>query len=328
MHTQDIFTQNDFTLRTIVPEQDFPRIAELLSADQEDDVLAEDLLEDEGKVLERRILRHRVAEIEQHDGNHQIIGYSFAGYYPSSPAGEFYTNLVVDPAYRGRGLGQLLADELSEYLRSQNANQVWCEVHEGDDSHKAFAERRGLAVRSHQLRATLDLATFDDAPFAHFIERAETTGVRLCAFADVERSEKNIRQLYDINGVAALDDPASDGAYIAYENWIKIVLNGSWFQPEGQMIALDGDTFVGLSAITYEQESNTGSVLISGVDKAYRGRKIMQALKLMAIRYAQQQGASRVVTEYDARNELMRAIHKKFGFVESPGRFEMSGGFV
>jgi RimJ/RimL family protein N-acetyltransferase len=152
-------------------------------------------------------------------------------------------------------------------------------------------------------------------------------GIRLAAFADVDQSEENIRKLYDINGVAALDDPASDGAYINYENYKKVIFGASWFQPEGQMIALDGDKFVGLSAISYNAEDQTGYAMIAGVDAAYRNRKIMQALTLRAINYARAKGATRVVTNVETVNAPMRAINRKFGFVEEPGKYEMEATF-
>ncbi|MEZ4621867.1 MAG: GNAT family N-acetyltransferase [Caldilineaceae bacterium] len=102
-----------------------------------------------------------------------------------------------------------------------------------------------------------------------------------------------------------------------------MIFGASWFQPEGQMIALDGDKFVGLSAISYSHEEQIGYIMISGVERAYRNRKIMQALKLRAIHYARAQGATQVVTHVETVNAPMRAINQKFGFVEEPGKYEM-----
>ena len=89
------------------------------------------------------------------------------------------------------------------------------------------------------------------------------------------------------------------------------------------MIALDGNKFVGLSAISYSAEEQTGFIMISGVDAAYRNRKIMQALTLRAIRYARDKGATRVVTHVETVNAPMRHINQKFGFLEEPGKYEM-----
>ena len=89
------------------------------------------------------------------------------------------------------------------------------------------------------------------------------------------------------------------------------------------MIALDGDKFVGLSAISYSAEEQIGYIMISGVDRAYRNQKIMQALKLRAINYARAKGATSVVTHVETVNATMRHINQKFGFLEEPGKYEM-----
>lgn len=306
-------------IRLANPAEDFPRIAELLSVNTKETTSAQELLDEHNVDMPERILRHAVAINDQG----VIVGFNFAGHYPSMKPHQYFVNLVVDPAYRRQGIGAQLWDDLVRYLSAQGANALLAEVQEGDPVHYRFAETRGFTPRTHQLRAILDLAHFDESKFAAITGQVEALGIRLASFADVAQSEENIRKLYDINGVAALDDPASDGAYINYENYKKVVFGASWFQPAGQMIALAGDKFVGLSAISYSAEEQIGYIMISGVDAAYRDRKIMQALKLRAINYARAMGAARVVTHVETVNAPMRAINQKFGFVEEPGKYEM-----
>jgi|694.fasta_scaffold152877_1 RNA polymerase sigma factor (sigma-70 family) len=310
-------------IRLANPTQDFPRIAQLLSADTAEPTSAQDLLDEHNVDMPERILRHAVAV----NAKGEVVGFNFAGHYPSMKPQQYFVNVVVDPAHRRQGIGSQLWDDLVSYLRTQAADALLAEVQEGDPAHYRFAEKRGFTPRTHQLRAILDLKGFDERKFDGFTAQVEAMGIRLAAFADVDQSEENIRKLYDINGVAALDDPASDGAYINYENYKKVIFGASWFQPEGQMIALDGDKFVGLSAISYNAEDQTGYAMIAGVDAAYRNRKIMQALTLRAINYARAKGATRVVTNVETVNAPMRAINRKFGFVEEPGKYEMEATF-
>ena len=306
-------------IRLANPTEDFPRIAQLLSADAAETTTAQDLLFEHNVEMPERILRHAVAINAQG----LVVGFNFAGHYPSMQPGQYFVNVVVDPAHRNQGIGTQLWQDLLNYLRAQGADALLAEVQEGDPLHYRFAEKRGFTPRTHELRAILDLQHFDEDNFAAITPQVEAMGIRLTAFADVAPSEENIRKLYDINGVAALDDPASDGAYINYENYKKVIFGASWFQPEGQMIALDGNKFVGLSAISYSAEEQTGFIMISGVDAAYRNRKIMQALTLRAIRYARDKGATRVVTHVETVNAPMRHINQKFGFLEEPGKYEM-----
>lgn len=306
-------------IRLANPTQDFPRIAQLLSADTAEPTSAQDLLDEHNVDMPERILRHAVAINAQG----VVVGFNFAGHYPSMKPNQYFVNVVVDPAHRQQGIGTQLWQDLLNYLQAQGADALLAEVQEGDPAHYRFAEKRGFTPRTHQFRAILDLQHFDEAKFALITPQVEAMGIRLAAFVDVAQSEENIRKLYNINGVAALDDPASDGAYINYENYKKVVFGASWFQPEGQMIALAGDKFVGLSAISYNAAEQIGYIMISGVDAAYRNRKIMQALKLRAINYARAKGATRVVTSVETVNAPMRHINQKFGFVEEPGKYEM-----
>ena len=306
-------------IRLANPTEDFPRIAELLSADTAEPTSAQELLDEHNVEMSERILRHAVAINDQG----LVVGFNFAGHYPSMKPHQYFVRLVVDPAHRRQGIGTQLWQDLLNYLQAQGADALLAEVQEGDPAHYRFAEKRGFTPRTHQMRAILKLEHFDEDKFAAITGQVEALGIRLAAFAEVAQSEENIRKLYDINGVAALDDPASDGAYINYENYKKVVFGASWFQPEGQMIALDGDKFVGLSAISYSAEEQIGYIMISGVDRAYRNQKIMQALKLRAINYARAKGATRVVTHVETVNAPMRHINQKFGFVEEPGKYEM-----
>ena len=330
LHEQRPSNDEQFTnqvidrIRLANPLEDFPRIAELLSADAFEATAAQELIDEHNVDMPERILRHAVAINAQG----AVVGFSFAGHYPSMKPHQYFVNVVVDSAHRQQGIGAQLWDDLSRYLREQAADALLAEVHEGDPIHYRFAEKRGFTPRTHQLRAILDLKHFDESKFAAITKQVQALGIRLTSFADVEQTEENIRRLYDINGVAALDDPASDGAYINYANWKKVILGASWFQPAGQMIALDGDKFVGLSAISYNQEEQMGYIMISGVDAAYRNRKIMQALKLRAIHYARVMGATRVVTHVETVNAAMRAINQKFGFVEESGKYEMEAVFT
>jgi RimJ/RimL family protein N-acetyltransferase len=64
--------------------------------------------------------------------------------------------------------------------------------------------------------------------------------------------------------------------------------------------------------------------MITGVDRMYRGRKIALALKLLAIRWAIEKGASCIVTDNDSQNAPMLAINRKLGYVPRPGIFRLT----
>ena len=64
--------------------------------------------------------------------------------------------------------------------------------------------------------------------------------------------------------------------------------------------------------------------LFTGVDRAYRGRKLAQAVKVLALRYARDVlRVDTVRTHHNAKNAPMIAIDRKLGYVQQPGTYLM-----
>jgi RimJ/RimL family protein N-acetyltransferase len=308
----------DITIRLANPQTDFPRIAELRTMTERYPVTAEMLHEDEERQIAGKIRRRSVATAN--DGH--IVGYSVAIHYPSQPQGRFHVSGAVDAVRRNQGVGTALYDDMLKFVREQGATRLYCEVREDSQESLRFATKRGFSVNNHAIESALDLSTFDESQAAGLIEAVEATGIHFCTFADTGITLEAQRKLYEINRIASTDDPASpDDTFPSFENWQKIILGASGFQPEGQILAVDGDRYVGLAAVSYDREANTAESMLTGVDCAYRGRKIAQALKLLTIRFAQARGATHITTENDSRNVAMLAINKKFGYKSQSGYF-------
>ena len=64
--------------------------------------------------------------------------------------------------------------------------------------------------------------------------------------------------------------------------------------------------------------------LFTGVDERYRGRKLGQAVKVLALRYARDVlQVSTVRTHHNTFTLPMIAIDRKFGYVQMPGFYSM-----
>ena len=60
------------------------------------------------------------------------------------------------------------------------------------------------------------------------------------------------------------------------------------------------------------------------MDRRYRGRKLAQAVKVMALRYARDVLKVKIVhTDHNTMNQPMIAIDRKLVYVEMPGTFVM-----
>jgi RimJ/RimL family protein N-acetyltransferase len=131
-----------------------------------------------------------------------------------------------------------------------------------------------------------------------------------------------------LNDTAAMDTPGSDGGHpwASFEDFQRSVCQADWYKPAGQMIVIDeasGD-WAAMSAITRFEGNDAAHNLFTGVYKRYRGRKLGQAVKVLALRFARDVLQVRKVrTNHNALNEPMLAIDRKLGYAQVRGSYLM-----
>ncbi len=79
-----------------------------------------------------------------------------------------------------------------------------------------------------------------------------------------------------------------------YAGFEEFVIQAPWFRREGQLLAVDGDQWIGMAAVGLFPETHSAYNEYTGVLRPYRGRKIATSLKVLAARYARQNGADRL----------------------------------
>jgi GNAT superfamily N-acetyltransferase len=304
-------------LRPVDPATDFPRMAEILSTARPEPLTAQILHEWEAQTP-AGLVRQRTAAMDE---TGRMVGVGRAEREPWMKPGRFWLSIVVDPDWRRQGVGALLHDDALRFAREHGATSLEGET--GDDCPEClrFAERRGFKADRHLLESTLDLATFDEDPVAGIVAAAEATGIRFFTLADLGDTEEAQRRLYALNRRLALDIVGLDDTFAPFEEFRKAVCGASWYQPDGQIVAADGDTWIGMAAVGYFAETNSMYNMMTGVDAAYRGRGLAQALKLLAIRCARRYGADYIRTNNDAENAAMLAVNRKLGYRPAPGKY-------
>jgi RimJ/RimL family protein N-acetyltransferase len=136
------------------------------------------------------------------------------------------------------------------------------------------------------------------------------------------------RKLYALNDMTDSETPGSEGqhAWLSFEDFQEKVCRSDWYKPAGQMVVINTatDIWVAMSAITRFAGTDYAYNLHTGVDKRYRGRKLAQAVKVLALRYARAAlDVNTVRTQHNAQNAPMIAIDRKLGYVQTPGTFSM-----
>jgi GNAT superfamily N-acetyltransferase len=305
------------SIRPVQPESDFPHIVALINVVEPEPVTLAQFQQWHAHMPLGRICRRMVAT----DERDEAIGYSAAVHESWSPARHFYVWVTVDPQRRGQGVGSALYADAQAFLESQGAISLTSEVRDDCPASLRFAERRGFSVEGHQFESTLDLAAFGETPYQGVIPALEAAGMRFFSMADLGDSQAARLKLYALNHATSLDVPGANAVDMPFSEFEQWVLGAEWYRPDGQLIAADGETWVGLAAVQLLPQSQGAYNLMTGVIRPYRGRRIALALKLKAIRYARAHGARTLRTHNDSLNAPMLAINRKLGYRPQPGKY-------
>lgn len=311
-----------FTLRPVDLKRDLGPMAELFSVEQDEPITESDLGSDH-EAQKERILRLMAAE----DEGGEFLGFNWMT-RSRSDSSQAFLYLIVEPGYRGQGVGRLLYSDLE--LTAQNAQVTQLQATVRDDCPKcrSFADRNGFGEQRHSLGMTLDLTAFDDRPYEAVISRLQAEGFQFTTMEALGNAEEAQRKLFALNDMTASESPGSEGVHPwqDFEDFQRSVCGADWYKPAGQMVVIDSatGTWAGMSAITRFEGTHHAYNLHTGVDRRYRGRKLGQAVKVLALRYAREVlKVNTVRTNHNSQNAPMIAIDRKFGYVQTPGTFAM-----
>ena len=223
------------------------------------------------------------------------------------PWGDFAQgDVAVVPARRGGGIGSALFAEISSRARGLGKNEIKGEVQESDAESRAFFERRGFAQVGGEKAVVLELEGIDTP------EAEPPEGVRI-----VTRAEEPDRldEMYGLATQADEDIPGSAGVQ-SYERWRAVDIDRPNCLPELCFIALAGDEVIGYAILQDSGDRAFHGLTVTRRD--WRRMGVATALKHAEIAAAKRAGYQRLLTESEERNEPMRRLNEKLGFVPAP----------
>jgi GNAT superfamily N-acetyltransferase len=221
---------------------------------------------------------------------------------------------------RGSGVGSALLGELSGWARGLGYAELTGPVKEEDPSSLDWAARRGFAEVGRNSLLVLDLTAIE-AP------RVEPPhGIGSVTWAERPGAEA---AMYEVAREAYPDVPGEDDAVMApFEEWLSMDMQGAGDRPEATFLALADGEVVAYAKLSLSLARPTVAMHdMTGVRRAWRGRGIARALKAAEIAWAKESGYERLETQNEERNEPIRRLNERFGYVVTPGSVTVRGAF-
>ena len=247
----------------------------------------------------------------EREGSALGAGFALTGWH--TPLHRAIGAALVEPEARGAGIGTAVLQALEAWARARGATELDGPVQEDDTGSIAWTERRGYAEVGRDSHLVLDLTAID-AP-----EPDPPAGIEIVTWADRPELAAG---LYEVAREATPDIPGAEEDELgSLEEWLERDMGGAGDDPRAVFVALAGDEVVGFAKFSLSSGNSERAFHdLTGVRRAWRGRGIAAALKRTQIAWAKDAGYTSLQTSNEARNEPIRRLNERHGYVVEPGR--------
>jgi GNAT superfamily N-acetyltransferase len=235
-----------------------------------------------------------------------------------SPDGVARGEVTVPRESRGGGVGSALLGVLSAWARDLGYGDLMGPVKETDDASLAWAARRGFVEIGRNSLLALDLTR------AVKPSVVPPDGIEIVSWAERPGVEAG---MYAVAQEAYPDVPGEEDAEVAsYEEWLAMDMQGAGDRPEATFVALSDGEVVAYAKLSLSRARPTVAMHdMTGVRRDWRGRGIARALKAAEIAWALENGYERLETQNEERNEPIRRLNERYGYVVEPGSVTVRG---
>jgi GNAT superfamily N-acetyltransferase len=251
------------------------------------------------EVVKRRIEREpeRLYLVVEEDA--AIVALGFCG--PSQSPLRTALAVRVLPAYRRRGIGSAVLEQIVEHAGGLDRPQVSGMVFEDDTDAVEWVANRGFEEYDRQIELSRDVAP--DEP-----EASPPAGIELA-----ELDESRRRETYEVWVEGFPDMPVTPPIPVpGYEQWLEEEVPGPV-----TFIALDSGRVVGAAAL-FDRPDGLAEHGLTAVVRSHRGGGIATALKQATIHWASEHAYRELSTWTQDGNAAMQAVNLKLGYRQRP----------
>jgi GNAT superfamily N-acetyltransferase len=235
----------------------------------------------------------------------EVVGHAEAGFewaVPTPGKGRLWIDVARE--HRGRGIGSQLFETAVGYLRDEGAWRIESYV-PGDPAGARFLSKRGFTLSGRNRASGLELreASMPDV---------KVPGFRLATLGD---TRDRAHELHAICVEGEIDMPSDEPeTEVDFESWRRDEFEYPDISDDGSFVALEGERPVSLAFVAVDPERGLGYNSMTATLRTHRRRGLALLAKAAAVRWAQEAGLERLVTENDEDNTGMLAINDRLGY--------------
>ena len=227
----------------------------------------------------------------------------------------------VPPGGRGAGVGIAILDALEGWAAERDCTELEGPVSEDDAGSLGWAARHGYHEAGRNSRLVLELTS------AEIPDEGAPEGIEIVTWA--ERPEL-AEGLWEVAREATPDIPGGDEDDIGtLDEWLARDMQGASDDPRAVFVALEHGEVVGYAKLSFSEDTTERAFHdLTGVKRTHRGRGIAAALKRTQIAWAKANGYTSLQTSNEVRNEPIRRLNERYGYVLEPGVVIVRGTLV
>lgn len=220
----------------------------------------------------------------------------------TSEEGVAWMYVLVDPSYRGRGVGGALCDIVVSHLDGLGVRKIQVDVNDFDAAQK-FASDRGFRQGHSDRYSGVDPRSLPPLPEV-------PAGVELVALGT-----QSPEAMHYLDSTAGADEPGDvsfDG--MPFDEWMMRVWHHPDHDKDVSTVALVDGVPAAFTFMEVNRDSGRAWTNGTATLREYRGRGLAKLVKSVALRKAADCGVTIALTANDFTNKPMLAVNDWLGY--------------